>query len=205
MLVYLRASLSDLWNPPRGNVAGLDGARTIAILLVIGNHFAGNWLEAGSPHISLVDWPVFNWGWTGVDLFFVLSGLLIGQQLWREYLSTGTVHVGRFLLKRTLRIWPLYFAVLLALAVLPLHFRPTWPDFTFLSNYYFLGGYVRGWSLSTEEQFYLLIPALFLLLGRRGARWVFGALALAILAVLAARGLTAQALFAEGLDAAAAK
>ncbi|MGH9519122.1 MAG: acyltransferase family protein [Terriglobales bacterium] len=96
---YLRAALHDLNLPAPGNVPGLDALRTMAILLVVMVHTQ----ESVGSHI-----PFVGAGWTGVDLFFVLSGYLIGRQLWKEA-QTGRIRIGRFLLRRGLRMWPLYF------------------------------------------------------------------------------------------------
>jgi peptidoglycan/LPS O-acetylase OafA/YrhL len=121
--------------------------------------------------------PVVRFGWTGVDLFFVLSGLLIGGQLWKELRASGTIDVRRFILRRGFRIWPFYYSLVAFLLGERLFLgreRPgLWLDATFLSNYYSdfrvarhqIGG---GWSLSLEEQFYLLIPILLLV----GAKFV---------------------------------
>ena len=203
---FVRDGLRELWVSPPGNLPALDGARAIAVLLVICGHYAYEWKELGQPHLSLTSLPIFTWGWTGVDLFFILSGLLIGQQLWKEYQSTSSVDLFQFVMKRGFRIWPLYFATLLALTMLPLVFRPIWTDFVFVSNYVHAGsGYVRGWSLSAEEQFYLLTPFLFFVLRRRGPRWIFGALCSILVCVLLSRWGTSQALLAQGLDAATIK
>ena len=105
--------------------------------------------------------PFVRWGWTGVDLFFVLSGLLIGTQLWRELDRTGDIRVGRFLLRRGLRIWPLYTSLVVSIfgevVFLGRDGSGLWSDAAYLSNYFHcqIGG---SWSLSTEEQFYILAP-----------------------------------------------
>ena len=159
----------------------------MAVLLVIGGHYVADLFRPiVGTNFGVASWPVFRWSWTGVDLFFVLSGYLIGRQLWREYEDTRSIKFGRFILRRGLRIWPLYFAFMVFLVVTRgpvLH----WPDWVFASNYA-KGGYQRGWSLSTEEQFYIVVPIAILLLGRvlklRHFPWVLG---LAATAVVVAR------------------
>lgn len=165
----LRDSLKALLHPPGQVIGTLDLLRTTAIFLVLLGHvnseylrfFDGGWFNHS---------PVFTYGWTGVDLFFVLSGFLIGKQLWQELVRTGTIRFGAFFLRRGLRIWPLYYVFLLSLILV---FRPEkaaqfklWPDFLFLSNYEapMVSG---GWSLSTEEQFYILVPVFFIVALRR--------------------------------------
>ena len=151
--------VNDLLHPPRANIAALDVLRSAAILLVFTGHYAGYFQAA--PVIPGV--RIFRWGWTGVDLFFVLSGLLIGSQLWKELNRTGRIRIGHFLLRRGLRIWPLYFSfVLFAVAAcifLSNSIGGVWPDTLFLSNF-FDGRVSGGWSLSTEEQFYIFTPIL---------------------------------------------
>jgi len=151
-----RGAVQDLRERPRGNVPALDVLRSLAILLVFTSHY-GSAFE-GLPSVQAL--PMFNWGWAGVDLFFVLSGFLIGGQLWKELKRTDRIQIGRFLLRRGLRIWPLYYAFVALVAVEGLFGRNLsglWADACFLSNYFHcqIGG---GWSLSSEEQFYILAP-----------------------------------------------
>src|SRR5260370_38074593 len=168
-----RGGVQDLRVRPRGNVPTLDVLRSMAILLVFSGHYAAefkglHWVQA---------LPMFHWGWTGVDLFFVLSGFLIGTQLWKEVNRTGRIKIGRFLLRRGLRILPLYYAFVAFVAAEALFGRNIsglWSDACFLSNYFHcqIGG---GWSLSTEEQFYSLAPisiALFSLFLRPKRLWI---------------------------------
>lgn len=187
----------ELRSRPSGQVASLDALRSFAILLVIGSHWSvADYVSAGGPPVALQHNPVFYYGWAGVDLFFVLSGLLIGKQLWRELERTGNIRVGRFLLRRGLRIWPIYFAMLLAYAAASHVVHPQWPDWLFLSNYVG-GGFPRGWSLSTEEQFYIAVPILLLLVRRRiplaGYLWIFAGIETLVLAVRHSRIATLRA------------
>jgi peptidoglycan/LPS O-acetylase OafA/YrhL len=165
-------ALRSLFVPPPGTFPSLDALRTAAIVLVIGNHLAVGGAELAPS--SAWSFTLFRYGWTGVDLFFVLSGFLIGRQLQRELQRRDTVNVPRFLLRRGLRIWPLYFAWVAFLALALGKWRGIWPDVTFLSNY-FQGQVSGGWSLSTEEQFYLIVPLLLLgvqrLSGPKGQPW----------------------------------
>lgn len=197
MSASLRASLHDLLHPSPKTVPGLDLLRSMAVLLVMSGHWGdlcGRYtVGSGAAILKL---PLFHFGWTGVDLFFVLSGFLIGGQLWRELSRTGTVDLPRFLLRRGMRIWPYYFAFLafmLAFMIdvgwrssLQTHgWRQFLPDLFFLSNY-MQGGVSGGWSLSTEEQFYVAVPLALLLVRRWPLRWqwVVPTLALCLLPVL---------------------
>ncbi|HEX7941267.1 MAG TPA: acyltransferase, partial [Gemmatimonadaceae bacterium] len=159
----LAAGWRDLVRPPAGQEPALDALRAFAVLAVICTHYAlPEWPRVAGALPRIGSSLPFYYGWTGVDLFFVLSGLLIGRQLWRELDTTGTVRVGRFLLRRGLRIWPLYFV---ALTYVWLTAQTGWGDWAFLSNY--VGGkFSRSWSLATEEQFYIIVPILLVISAR---------------------------------------
>lgn len=159
-----RGAVQDLRVRPRSNVPALDVLRSLAILLVFSAHYSYEFRAV--PWVQAL--PVFDRGWTGVDLFFVLSGYLIGTQLWKEAKRSGSIQVGRFLLRRGLRIWPLYYSFVALLAVEGLFGRNIsglWADACFLSNQFHnqVGG---GWSLSNEEQFYILAPVTMAFLAR---------------------------------------
>ena len=196
----MRSGWSELTRRPASQVPALDALRAFAILLVVAAHYAGSqWPLAKGTDIALAHNPVFLFGWTGVDLFFVLSGLLIGKQLWRELDKTGTIRVPRFLLRRGFRIWPLFFAMMIWLVFIH-GMRFEWPDWVFLSNY-FPTRYGRSWSLSTEEQFYIAVPFLLLFttrfLPRRLQAWPIVA---AIIAVPIVRWFEWRRLLAAGLS-----
>ena len=169
--------------PPElaGHVPALDGIRGLAILLVMVYHLTV------LPNATGIDgaWAaVTAFGWAGVDLFFVLSGFLITGIL---YDSRGGRHYFRnFYARRTLRIFPLYYAVMVVLlVVLPRLSIPQAAAYaeaagdqgwywSYLSNFaiglrheWKLGSLDVSWSLAIEEQFYLLWPAVVLWLGRR--------------------------------------
>lgn len=196
----LAGGLRELVSRPASQLPALDALRSAAILGVMVNHWAAHFYpRLGGAATPLQDSALFYYGWAGVDLFFVLSGFLIGKQLWRELEQTGTVRMGRFLLRRGLRIWPLYFAILLYYVFVNPDIDPRLADWTFLSNYW-PGGVVRTWSLSTEEQFYIAVPLVILLVRKRlGMAGYFAVVAALELAVLGYRRGELDAFLATGL------
>ena len=194
-------ALHELRHRPRSQLPALDGLRAMAVLLVICDHWVFEWVDiAHLPAPSFVRFPLFYWGWTGVDLFFVLSGFLIGKQLWSELYRTDTIDVRQFVLRRGLRIWPLYYATMAMLLLLRSTRSPQWPDWVMLSNYVSTA-YARGWSLSTEEQFYLLMPTALLLFRRLVPTKWWPACVIALLALVpVARAITFAHLSVQSLS-----
>ena len=151
----------------RKHLAGIDGLRAIAALLVVLYH-------AEVPGIPAS---------TGVLTFFVLSGFLITRLIIDEELQTRTVSLSRFYIRRSFRIFPAFYAYwLVAIAVtVALGHRVDWPQslsaLFYLSNYYQAifgdpgNGLSHTWSLGVEEQFYLLWPFAFLLLRNNERRF----------------------------------
>ena len=152
----------------------LDGLRALAVLLVLSHHVATA-IETNHPSNLYTRFPPIANGWLGVDLFFVLSGYFIGTQLWKELQRTGTVNLRLFMWRRGLRIWPLYFATyLVAFLLSPAHAAAHeygWTDLLFITNYVDHGIVKGGWSLCSEEQFYLLAPLALLIFRRRSMLW----------------------------------
>ena len=116
--------------------------------------------------------------WTGVDLFFVLSGFFVSGILFREYLERGTMHGGRFFVRRIFKIWPLFYtAFLIQFVYLTLKHRPpslpqTMAELFFVQNY-FPGFMQVTWSLGIEEQFYLLVAILLPMAARfNKVKWI---------------------------------
>ncbi len=189
--------------PLRGGEAyprsrAIDTLRAVAILLVIGCHFAVAPASAGAFAPLAEAWH--RVGWAGVDLFFVLSGFLVSGLLLGEFRRRGRVDVPRFLIRRGLKIWPLYFAYLGFLAAWLAWKSPDgrmtavgalWPNLLHLQNY--LGSpRIHTWSLALEEHFYLLgavAAGWFLTAGREAVvrRWFFPAVGVAIAALAVTR------------------
>ncbi|MCL6708287.1 acyltransferase [Pseudomonas sp. R2.Fl] len=170
-------------------MVGPDILRSLAILLVMLVHLP---LDA-TPGLLVT---VREYGWLGVDIFFVLSGYLIGTQLFKEITRTGAVDFKSFYLRRAFRIFPAFFVVLGLYALVPVlrdnpAMQPLWKFATFTVNLGFDpregNAFSQAWTLAVEEQFYLVLPLLVLLLHKRvGTGW---ALALAGLLTLIGIGL----------------
>jgi len=133
----------------------LDLLRATAITMVVIYHTAQT-----TPAIR----PITNYGEYGVDLFFVLSGWLIGGLYWRERHAFGSVQIVRFWMRRWIRTLPPYFAALLVAWLAAYALRNQAFDYAYLvfvQNYYhYIPFFQVSWSLCVEEHFYLLLPLL---------------------------------------------
>ncbi|MFN2309989.1 MAG: acyltransferase family protein [Gammaproteobacteria bacterium] len=195
----LSAYLREVFVPPPGRAAAVDGVRALAILIVIAFHcvflayYVLDGTEAVRAYVAATPaWLVWAWnGDKGVDMFFVLSGFLITRALLREFDARDRVDYPRFIRNRLLRIVPLYIVVLvLAVAIGMPNREYFWANLLFVNN---LLDFERmlipwSWSVTVEMQFYLLAPLLAWLIHRAGGRaplWFAGL----ILAGVLTRGL----------------
>jgi peptidoglycan/LPS O-acetylase OafA/YrhL len=171
---------------------GLDLLRAIAVVWVMLFH---SWMIGG---VGGPLQPVADYGWMGVDLFFVLSGYLIGYQL-LEPLSRGEpLRFGAFYLRRAFRILPAFLAVLSLYLLFPdwreaPGMQPAWQFLTFTLNllidYRHNQAFSHAWSLCVEEHFYLLFPVLACWLARHPSRGrVVAGAAFVVVAGLLLRG-----------------
>ncbi|WP_158623460.1 acyltransferase [Corallococcus sp. CA053C] len=171
----------------------LDILRTFAVLLVLGRHIQMPLRGVDAWVVAFLDvWQ--RGGWVGVDLFFVLSGFLVSGLLFKEHQRSGALSVQRFLIRRGLKIYPPFYALLGVTVAFALLGLPGYTQLTsggllrellFVQNYRF-GLWNHTWSLAVEEHFYLLLPVLLVLLlkGNRGrSADPFGALPRVFLAV----------------------
>nr|WP_253941391.1 acyltransferase family protein [Microbacterium sp. SYP-A9085] len=192
----LRRDRSREHAEPSRFIPHVQGLRAIAVLLVVLYHF----------------WPGrLPGGYVGVDVFFVISGYLITAHIWRELSTTGGVRLGQFWARRARRLLPASLLVLLfcALCVMSPYLMPTsalqnevkeitastfyvenW--FLALNSADYLGHsgspttVQHYWSLSLEEQFYVMWPLLILLAAWIAVRWMRGRRRSAVVATLAA-------------------
>ncbi len=146
-------------------IPSLDGLRAISIVLVIAGHFA-----------YVLKMPAFgNLGSLGVRVFFVISGFLITGLLLKELEKTSKISLGKFYFRRTLRIFPPYYFYLLVTSAAAVgNFAAVNLDSifyaaTYTTDYINPQNWLLGhtWSLSVEEQFYLFLPGVLLLIGLR--------------------------------------
>jgi len=170
-----------------GRVPAFDGLRGVAVLMVLTSHL---WIVLpGQTGAAIID-GLFDGGFLGVDIFFVLSGFLITALLLREQLDHPRVRFGSFYARRALRLLPALFVLLavhmvyVAIAepyTLAREFANARAAVLYYANYYVVwhffdavGDLGHLWSLSVEEQFYLVWPAILILfLGiRRPAGYV---------------------------------
>lgn len=157
-------------------IPSLDGLRTIAVALVVISHFL--------PGIGIYN--TMNVGMLGVRFFFVISGFLITGLLLKEIDRTESVNLSKFYFRRTLRIFPPYYFYLFVMfvaarfEVVPPNGSLT-PSLTYTSNYFVATSWniLHTWSLSVEEQFYLIFPFVLLLFGSRKIAWLLVALIVA--------------------------
>jgi len=144
-------------------VSSLDFLRSLAIVMVLLAHTV---LAYGAPsHLAFL-----QLGGTGVDLFFVLSGWLLGRHLLKELQATNAIDLKRFWCRRWLRTLPAYLAVL---ALTLLQYTLSNPQGRFPFQYLFFGqNYLEmpflhvSWSLCVEEHFYLIVAPGILLVAR---------------------------------------
>ena len=155
---------------------GLDLLRSIAIVWVMLFHsFVVGGLGPSWEWLS-------RYGWMGVDLFFVLSGFLIGVQVMRSIKEKACLSFRDFYLRRAFRILPAYWVVLALYTIWPAFreapgMEPAWKFFAFVQNldvnYLENSAFSHAWSLCVEEHFYLLFPVLAVWFSRCPAMWKF--------------------------------
>ncbi len=168
----LRNNLGTLWSHQTSRYAALDGIRAISILMVIAFHalisIAGQ-ISREEFQVYLESLPWFmRWllqGDKSVEMFFVLSGFLIGCMLMKEGMrSGGKLQYGDFYYRRFLRLSPTYWILLLLILIAPIEKDKIY----LLANLFYVQNFLEPenllagwtWTLAVEEQFYMLFPLL---------------------------------------------
>jgi peptidoglycan/LPS O-acetylase OafA/YrhL len=165
-------------------IPSLDGIRALSILLVLASHFGP------SLHYSHDLWAVANcYGKVGLRIFYVLSGFLITHLLMRERGRTGAISLKAFYVRRAYRILPaayLYMVIITLIFHADFQIKDIAFAFTYLSAYstYIPHNLSHLWSLSVEEQFYLIWPLVMTIAAIRERRVAVGVILLAPIARL---------------------
>ena len=157
----------------------LDMIRGVAICMVVLAHIImpappiiTNFLDTAFQFLRIFTRVIKTGGWTGVDLFFVLSGFLVSGLLFKEYAKNNTLNIPRFLIRRGFKIYPAFFFFLTVTFVFDVLFAAAYkqllsPLSGYITDAFFIHNYLGGrwshtWSLDVEEHFYLLLPLFFI-------------------------------------------
>jgi len=163
---------------------GPDILRGLAILMVAATHIS-------NPDVPDVFATWAQMGWLGVDVFFVLSGYLIGTELLKPVAAGAAPDLRVFYIKRALRILPVFWLVVALYMAFPVlregpTMAPAWRFLTFTLNFGLdirtMRTFSHAWSLCVEEHFYLVLPLLILALRRLRQPWLPAVLAVTITA-----------------------
>ena len=186
--------MSDPALKPSTYIPTLDGWRALSIGLVIMHH---SQIQSNVPILGPLLQSLAHFGEVGVEFFFAISGLLICTKLLEEESRIGQISVRGFYVRRFFRILPAAIFYLLVIAILAaLHVTPVFPadwfaSLFFFRNYLMLLEYLNHsplplhwytghfWSLSMEEHFYLVLPAV-LVTFKRTRRWVLAGMAVSV-------------------------
>jgi peptidoglycan/LPS O-acetylase OafA/YrhL len=161
------------------HILSLNGLRTISILMVIGAHLLHHhyFTDSNNKALKYFGFIFFN-GQLGVNIFFVISGFLITTLLIYEKENTGDISLKNFYARRSIRIFPAYYFLLLVYFILQLvgylnfDAREWLANLTYTKQFFPSGDDVAGhlWSLSVEEVFYLIWPLLFIITGKHAVK-----------------------------------
>lgn len=188
----LRNNFKDVFSRPEGQYESIDGLRALSVYFVIVFHcfyFTGKLLAKEHKFDFVDSVPSFlNWVWhgdKGVDIFFVISGFLVGGIIFKSYQRYGEINLRNFYFRRIFRIVPVYIlALLLFMLADPGHAKYVWANLLFINNFlpanWMLAAH--SWSITVEVQFYLVFPLIFIFLLRPSNKkllWLVGLFILA--------------------------
>ena len=163
-----------------GRIPSLDGLRAMSICLVIVGHASAT--VAVFSHSASTLFAFIGAGRLGVSVFFVISGFLITKLLAREQQAAQSIDLKAFYIRRMLRIFPAFYCYWLVVLALTLLGCIHVPRLDLVSSAVYIWNYVprkvdswflgHTWSLSLEEQFYLLWPFILFLSGPKRGKWI---------------------------------
>lgn len=152
-------------------ILGFDGIRGLAVLSVVLTHtHVFKYIQDKRPLTTKILQSID--GAAGVQAFFILSGFLITYLLIKESNKNGHISIVNFYIRRTLRIFPLYFFILLLITIIHIFGDQVanWQSisfaalysYNFIPNYWYSGVLVHTWSLAVEEHFYFIWPFVYI-------------------------------------------
>lgn len=167
---------------------GLNFLRGVGVCMIVIHHANIDVipdLPVAKGLAGYIVWRIRNLGWSGIDLFLVLSGFLMGATLLTEIGKRGRIDLKRYWTKRAQRILPSYYFLLLVLGVTGASgyivysssfdtVRSTLTHFLFLNNYLDQEPNGPTWYLAAIVQFYLLVPAFLAVILHRRKKWITG-------------------------------
>lgn len=146
--------------------AQLDFVRGMAIIAVMGFHFKA--VPTNSALIEAIEIPLKNFGQEGVNLFFTLSGFLVGGLLFKSLLTQGRIYAFNFIIRRAFKIWPAYYFLIIFHVFSGRHPLDSFLVQNLVHMQNFLGTSIKqSWSLAVEEHFYLLLPPFLIFVWKR--------------------------------------
>ncbi|MBP7651985.1 acyltransferase [Candidatus Dependentiae bacterium] len=176
----------------------IDFLRGIAIILVLFHH-----MPYKTPAVQGITDYIINMfkigGWSGVDLFFVLSGFIVSNILFKEYIKKGKINLKLFVLRRIIRIFPPFYICLAVMGLVyyffigtdrNLFFKTIIVNLIYCQNYYYRNIFVHTWSLAVEEHFYIILPVIlyiFMKINKNSFRKFWILLVVIIFSVILAR------------------
>ena len=175
MAISFKRNLAGAFNRPNNNIAYVDGLRALSCLGILLYHsffLLHMFVNETEFNQFVKDTPLYlSWVWgmdKGVDVFFVISGFLIGRMLFKEHQQTGSINLKSFYWRRLLRLTPVYLFAIVIFFLLagPQYSRTLWANALYINNFLPLESMSMPWtwSLAVEEQFYILMPLLLLTL-----------------------------------------
>ncbi len=172
-LFDLNRNFPSLWHRSgQDRFSSVDGLRALSLLYIVGLHIVWytGYVLPSDQFLEIMSRPELSWiqgGAFGVDIFFTISGFLIGYLLFTEIKKTGGISLRQFYMRRAFRIFPAYFFVLAVMALIfPDNVENVGHNIIYLNNFlpYDEQFMIWSWSLAIEEQFYTAFPLLLLVI-----------------------------------------
>lgn len=167
--------LHKLYRQDSGQYGHIEGLRALAALRVMVHHLAlfGAFFWAPSEYLKILEHPFFKYALApsvSLDVFFVISGFVIGHSLIKTFKHTGKIDLYDFFIRRGARIFPLYLFVIITCALfLPMNLQNVWANILQVNNFLAMPDQyaVWTWSIAIDFQFYVIFAFIIWLLAKK--------------------------------------